>query len=140
VACRLEPKSSKALCGLAMSAQRRGQDQQAFDGYLKTLEIDPDEMTALLGLFQVSCRMGSFGQIIRYLELYLEMHPGDLSVMFSLAALYWREGRLKRTRELLERIMLLEPEHADARNLLEEIENSRVESLDRRTTCLNPMR
>jgi hypothetical protein len=60
--------------------------------------------------------------------------------MFSLAALYRRDGRLERTRELLERIVLLEPEHADARNLLEEIEHSMVESMDRRTTCLNPMR
>ncbi len=140
VACRLDPKSSKALCGLAMTAQRRGQDQQAFDGYLKTLEIDSDEMTALLGLFQVSCRMGSFGQIIRYLELYLEMHPGDVSVMFSLAALYRREGRLERSRDLLGRIVLLDPDHAEARNLLEEIDHSQIESMDRSTTCLNPIR
>jgi len=140
VACRLEPKSSKALCGLAMTAQRQGQNQRAFDGYLKTLEVDPDEISALLGLFQVSCQMGSFGQIIRYLELYLDMHPGDLSVMFSLAALHRRDGRIERARELLERIMLLEPNHSDARNLLEEIEHSMNDSMERRTTCLNPMR
>lgn len=140
VACRLNPGSARAWCGLAMIAQRRGDEQQAFDLYLKSLDLDSDEMTALLGLFQVSCQMGTFGQITRYLELYLHMHPGDVSVMFSLAALQRRDGQYSRARELVERILLLQPNHEDARNLLEEIDHSMMETIDRRMTCPIPMR
>ena len=83
VACRLNNNCSKAYAGLAMIEQQRGDYKRAFDLYLKCLQLDTDNLTALLGLFQVSCQMGSFAEVIHYLEVYLDMHPGDISVMFS---------------------------------------------------------
>jgi tetratricopeptide (TPR) repeat protein len=107
-----------------MVAQQRADYKQAFDLYLKCLELDVDNLTALLGLFQTSCQMGSFAKVIHYLELYLNMHPGDTSVMFSLAALYMRDNRLEQSRKILQDILTLEPENKDAANLLEELERS----------------
>ncbi|MHC4475134.1 MAG: tetratricopeptide repeat protein [Planctomycetota bacterium] len=124
VACRLNSGSPKAYSGLAMVAQQRADYKQAFDLYLKCLELDVDNLTALLGLFQTSCQMGSFAKVIHYLELYLNMHPGDTSVMFSLAALYMRDNRLEQSRKILQDILTLEPENKDAANLLEELERS----------------
>ena len=127
VACRLDAESSRAYAGLAMVAQERADYRQAFDMYLKCLELDTDNLTALLGLFQTSCRMGSFGKVIHYLEVYLDMHPGDSSVMFSLAALYVKEGRLEEARRLLADLLTLEPANKDAADLLEEVERGLVE-------------
>ena len=93
VACRLDVNCAKAHCGLAMVAQQKCDYKQAFEMYLKCLELDTDNLTALLGLFQASCQMGSFAKVIYYLQLYLDMHPADISVMFSLAALYMKDGR-----------------------------------------------
>jgi tetratricopeptide (TPR) repeat protein len=124
VACRLDAECSKAYAGLAMVAQERGDFQRAFDSYLKCLELDTDNLTALLGLFQTSCRMGSFGKVIHYLEVYLDMHPGDGSVMFSLAALYVKENRLEQAGALLADLLALNPGNEDAANLLEEVEHS----------------
>lgn len=123
VACRLEPASSKAFAGLAMVAQERDDYKQAFDMYLRCLELDTDNLTALLGLFQISSKMGTFAQIIHYLEVYLDMHPGDGSVKFSLAALYVKEGRLAEAGMLLKDILTLDAENVDARDLLEEVEH-----------------
>jgi len=123
VACRLDSSCSKAYAGLAMVAQERTDYRQAFDMYLKCLELDTDNLTALLGLFQTSCKMGSFAQVIHYLELYLDMHPGDGSVKFSLAALYVKEGRLAEAGTLLRDVLTLNPENVDAANLLEEVEH-----------------
>ncbi len=83
VAYRLDPKCAKACAGLAMVAQQRRDLSRAFDFYMKSLELDTDNILALLGLFQVSCDMGSFAKVIYYLEVYLQMHPGDASVMFA---------------------------------------------------------
>ena len=124
VACRLDAECSKAYAGLAMVAQEREDFQRAFDLYLKCLELDTDNLTALLGLFQTSCRMGSFGKVIHYLEVYLDMHPGDCSVMFSLAALYVKENRLEQAGALLADLLALNPGNEDAANLLEEVEHS----------------
>jgi len=122
VACRLDPHCARAYAGLAMVAQQRTHYTEAFGMYLKCLEIENDNLTALLGLFQTSCQMGSFEKIIHYLQVYLDMHPGDTSVMFALATLYMRDGRAAESRKILMDILALQPEHKDAANLLEEVE------------------
>jgi tetratricopeptide (TPR) repeat protein len=122
VACRLDPKCAKAYAGQAMIAQQRAHYNEAFGMYLKCLEIENDNLTALLGMFQTSCQMGSFGKIIHYLQVYLDMHPGDVSVMFALSALYMKDGQLIQSREVLKNILALQPGHKDATNLLEEVE------------------
>lgn len=124
VACRLDPDCAKAYAGMAMVAQQRGEYPESFDLYMKSLELDTDNITALLGLFQVSCEMGSFAKVICYLEIYLEMHPGDTSVMFALSALCLKDGQVEQSREMLLRLLSLEPANRDAVNLLEEVEHS----------------
>jgi tetratricopeptide (TPR) repeat protein len=127
VACRLNPDCSRAYAGLAMIAQQKSDYKHAFEMYLKSLELDTDNLTALLGLFQTSCRMGSFAKVIHYLEVYLDMHPGDSSVMFSLAALYMKDDRFERSKKVLLDILALDPENKDAANLLEEVERGLAE-------------
>jgi len=124
VACRLDLNCDEAYAGLAMVAQQRDDYKQAFQLYLKCLELDTDNLTALLGLFQTSCQMGSFAEVIHYLEVYLNMHPGDASVMFSLAALYMKDGRFEQSRKILLDVLTLDPANKDAANLLEEVEHS----------------
>lgn len=126
VAHRLDPNCAKAYAGLAMIAQQKNDYQQAFELYLKCLQLDNDNLTALLGLFQTSCQMGSFTKIIHYLQLYLDIHPGDTSVMFSLAALYMKDGRLEQSKKILLDILTLDPANKDADNLLEEVEHGLV--------------
>jgi tetratricopeptide (TPR) repeat protein len=124
VACRLDPNCAKAYAGLAMVFQQKQNHQQAFELYMKCLELDSDNITALLGLFQTSCQMGSFEKIIYYLETYLDMHPGDTAVTFSLAALYMKDGRLEQSQKMLLDILALNPVNQDAANLLEEVERN----------------
>jgi tetratricopeptide (TPR) repeat protein len=124
VAYRLDPRCAKAHAGLAMIAQQRRDFPRAFDLYMKSLELDTDNIAALLGMFQVSCEMGSFAKIIYYLEVYLQMHPGDTSVMFALAALYLKDGQLEPSKTMLLNLLALEPTNRDAANLLEEAEHA----------------
>lgn len=124
VAYRLDPKCSKAYAGLAMIAQQRADYKLSFDLYLKCLEIDNNNLTSLLGLFQVSCQMRSFGKVIYYLEVYLNMHPADIAVMFTLAALYMKEQKLHQAHKLLIDVLVLDPQNKDAANLLEEVEHN----------------
>ena len=124
VACRLNSNCAKAYAGFAMVAQQRADYKQAFEMYLKSLELDTDNLVALLGLFQASCQMGSFAQVIHYLEIYLNMHPGDTSVMFPLAALYMKDGKFEESKNILLNLLSLDENHRDAVNLLEEVEHS----------------
>jgi tetratricopeptide (TPR) repeat protein len=122
VASRLDHECSQAYAGLGMIAQKRGAFDTAFDMYLKCLDLDTDNLTALLGLFQSSCQMGTFAKVIYYLDVYLQMHPDDESVLFSLAAINMKESRFEESKSLLQRILFLEAENTDAADLLEEVE------------------
>lgn len=124
VACRLDGNCAKAYAGLGLTVQQKSDYKQAFEMYLKSLELDSENLIALLGLFQVSCQMGSFAQVTHYLEVYLNMHPGDISVMFPLAALYMKDGRFEESKKVLLDVLALDENHKDAANLLEEVEHS----------------
>ena len=123
VACRLDADCAKAYAGRGLAAQQKTDYKQAFEMYLKCLELDTDNLIALLGLFQASCQMGSFAQVTHYLEVYLNMHPGDTSVMFPLAALYMKDGRFEESKNVLLDVLTLDKNHKDAANLLEEVEH-----------------
>jgi tetratricopeptide (TPR) repeat protein len=126
VACRLNGKCGQAYCGLAMIAQKKGDYEKAFEMYLKCLEVNTDNLTALLGLFQTSCQMGSFAKVIHYLELYLNTHPEDCSVMFALAALYVKESNFEQSKDILTKILKIDSKNEDAVNLLEEVERNLI--------------
>ncbi|MCD6391885.1 MAG: tetratricopeptide repeat protein [Planctomycetes bacterium] len=123
VACRLDPGCSKAWCGLAMISQQRDDHAAASDLYLKSLELDKDNLTALLGLFQLSCRTGTFEKLIHHLDVYLDMHPGDISVMFCLATMHLKDGGWGKAKTILNNIVTLDGQNTDAANLLEEVEH-----------------
>jgi tetratricopeptide (TPR) repeat protein len=135
VACRLDQNCAKAYAGIAMIEQQRKHYSHAFKMYLKCLELESDNLTALLGLFQTSCQMGSFEEISHYLRVYLDMHPGDTSVMFALSALCMKDGRLAESRKILGDILVLQPEHKDAANLLEEVERGIVQREQSEVVC-----
>ena len=124
VAGKLQEDCGEAYGGLAMICQHRGDHSDAFEMYLKCLELDTDNLVALLGLFQTSCRMGSFSKIIHYLEVYLENNPSDASVLFCLASLYAREGRLWRARQAVRQALKEAPDKQDAKDLLAELEEA----------------
>jgi tetratricopeptide (TPR) repeat protein len=107
-----------------MVAQQSGDYKRAFDMFLKSLETDTNNMISLLGLFQTSCQMGSFEKVTYYLQTYLNMHPGDVSVMYPLAALYMKDGKLEDSRKVLLDILTLDSNNKDAANLLEEVEHN----------------
>lgn len=126
-AARREPHCAEAYGGLAMVKQQQGDYPGAFDMHLKCLELDGDNLVALLGLFQTSCQMGTFAKVIHYLEIYLDRHPGDTAVLFCLATLYAREGQLEDARQCLLSVLALDPGKAQAAQLLREVHEQLAE-------------
>ncbi len=124
IAGDFQPDCSEAFAGLAMIHQQQTEYTEAFEMYLKCLELDTDNLVALLGLFQTSCEMENFSQIIYYLEIYLAGHRDDTSVLFCLASLYAKEGRLSDARQAVMKVLTLEPNKPEAVELLTELEDA----------------
>jgi len=125
-ALAIDPACTEAYSGRAMVCQHRGDHAGAFDLYLGCLDKDADNLVALLGLFQASCQMGSFAKVTRYLGVYLDRHPGDVPVLYCLATLQARDGRFQEAAEALDTILALEPDNAEAADLLKEIRRKQV--------------
>ena len=121
IARHLDPTCARAYGGLAMILHQQKDYPAAFEMYLKCLELDTDDLMALLGLFQTSCQMGTFAQIIHYLEVYLSSHPDDASVLFCLATLLAREGDFDQAGRCLRRVLELEPGKVEAARLLAQV-------------------
>jgi tetratricopeptide (TPR) repeat protein len=128
LALSMDAHSAQAYGGLAMAYQQLKQYPQAQQMYLKCLELDSDNLIALLGLFQTSCQMGTFARIIYYLELYLAGHPDDTAVLFCLATLYAREGELAKARQALVTVLALEPDKSEASQLLAQVQRAMTRS------------
>ncbi len=120
----LRPDCGEAYNALGMIHQHRGDYESAFWMYLKSLELDCDNLVALLGLFQVSCQRGSFAEIVRYLETYLDKHPGDTSVLFCLATLYAREGKFAQARQAALKVLDDHPDKKEVVELLSQLEEN----------------
>jgi tetratricopeptide (TPR) repeat protein len=116
------PNNAVACRGMGMVSQRIGQYPRAFEMYLRALELDADDLLSLLGLFQTSCKMGTFSKITQYLETYLGNHPDDTSVIFCLATLYAKEGRLEDARDQLMTLLTVEPGKEEAIQMLEKVQ------------------
>ena len=129
LACQMDPRCAEAYGGLAMIYQQAEDYPAALEMYLRCLELDTENLVALLGLFQTSCQMGSFAKIIHYLRVYLDRHPGDTSVLFCLASLYAKQGELAQARELVLDVLALEPDKAEAASLLAQIRDSLARSV-----------
>ena len=125
-AMELKPDCGEACSGLAIIHQQRQDHAAAFEMHLKCLELDTDNLVALLGLFQTSCAMGTFSKIIHYLEVYLMRNPGDTSVLFCLATLYARDGKLYEARRVTLEILALEPDKEGAAELLAKLNDALV--------------
>ncbi|MCD4825019.1 MAG: tetratricopeptide repeat protein [Phycisphaerae bacterium] len=124
IAADIAPDCAEAYNGMGMIHHEHRRYPQAFEMYLKCLEINSDNLIALLGLFQTACRMGTFSKIIYYLEAYLKQHPEDNSVLFCLATLYAREGMDIQAKAALLTVLAGEPDKPEAVELLQKVEEN----------------
>ena len=126
IARRLEPDCPEAYGGLALVYHECQDFPAAFEMYLRCLELDTDNLMALLGLFQTSCQMGTFEKIVHYLEVYLETHGDDTAVLFCLATLLARDGKLETAGRTLRKVLEIDPQNLEAAKLLAQVTHSLV--------------
>lgn len=84
------------------------------DYYLKVLEQDPGNLAALLGLARIAMRQGDFDSARSYLERLEELGMAPGVVLMEKVALESLLGNKAGCKELLEKIVKLQPRNARA--------------------------
>ncbi len=125
-ACRLDPACARAFCGLAIVNHTQSRSEQALGMYCRCLELDGDNITALLGLMELSAQHGRFKEIKRFLRQYAVRHPEDVASRLALAAVHLNEDQFAAAREVLMDVLIIEPRNATASAILEELAHVQI--------------
>ncbi|MCU6498404.1 tetratricopeptide repeat protein [Rugamonas sp. A1-17] len=110
-ALRDTPTSRDALLGLATVAARKGQGEQAAGYYLRLLELDPNDATAVAGL--VGVRQGDTAQSEARLRAILGTNPDAGPVLFALGNLQAQQGRWSEAQQAYFRAYTAMPDNPD---------------------------
>jgi tetratricopeptide (TPR) repeat protein len=110
-ALRQDGNSRDALLGMATVAARQNQGAQASSYYLRLLELDPNDATAVAGL--VSLRGGDAGQSERRLKAILATNADAGPVLFALGNLYAQQSRWPEAQQTYFRAYTAAPDNAD---------------------------
>ncbi|HEX8405598.1 MAG TPA: tetratricopeptide repeat protein [Duganella sp.] len=108
---RQDPNSRDALLGLAMVHTRQSQGAQAASYYLRMLELDPNDATAVGGL--VGMRSGDGAQSEGRLKAILNTNPEAAPVLFALGNLYAQQNRWPEAQQIFFRAYSASPDNPD---------------------------
>jgi tetratricopeptide (TPR) repeat protein len=113
-----EPWENKALYGLGQVALAFDNPKEAWLRFQAALDLNPDNREALQGMLEIADQPTGLVEAAAALQAYLDRHPGDLGMYNRLAETYYRLGKVQTAVELLERLLIFEPENSSARELL----------------------
>lgn len=121
-AIAMKPENDKALAALGLVENMIGNKHEALKRFVQALESNIDNEAALNGLLKLSYELQVFDDAERLLKQYLEVHPANLNILFGLAGIQFVSGQMDMARESLQTLMIFEPNHADARALIQKID------------------
>ena len=120
-AVMIKPDHDAALAGLGICASNTSSAQTAWDWYIKALEVNCENMQALLGVVQLGFSLNKLPEMEAAILKFLDYNPVNLSLMYSLAGCYYRQGKTVEAEGECRKILLFEPENVFALELLEKI-------------------
>ena len=105
-----------------MCLARRNDMVGAWRQYQQALDLNPENMRALLGAIQLGYPLQKLSELEGSLARFLEFNPGNLSILYAHAGCCYAQGKHQDALSQLEKIKIFEPEHQLANELLNRIQ------------------
>lgn len=119
-AASLEP-SDKALTGIGLVLMEQGVHDEAFEQFVKALDMAPYNMVALNCLVRESYQLGRVDDVLPYLAAAAEGSTEKDAVSVTLAGCLIYLGRNAEAKTHLERVLCANPAHSGARELFDTV-------------------
>ncbi|RKY07704.1 MAG: hypothetical protein DRP66_06120 [Planctomycetota bacterium] len=97
--------------------------RKAISMYSRCLELDVADMTALLGLFEISHQAGDLEKIEYFLMRYLATYPHDVTIMLCLASVHLQAEQFDAARQILTDVLIIDADNMTAVDLIEELDH-----------------
>lgn len=121
----LDPGFVSAHIELGSALARQGMRELALAQYDQALNYDPRSILAHMNAASVLSRQRRAAEALSHLEQAAEIAPQDTEVRFQLAAFLAAQGEVDRARSHLNRIIDCQPDHAEAKSLLDDLNQRR---------------
>lgn len=118
-AIEINPKNSKARCGIGLVHRANDHLQEAMDAFEKSLDLDSQNWVALSALITLGSS-GTTRTIEGRLVEFLKHQPKNAHVSYSLANFYFRLGNWGACRRQIENTLAIDPDYSKAKQLREE--------------------
>ena len=116
-AVSLAPEDEMANLGLGLAFQGLGEQDEASRWVVKALEINPENTAGLYTLVQLADERERWGDAQVALERYVALHPHDHNLLYTLAAIKFKIGDHAIAKDLIERIIAVDPYNERAQAL-----------------------
>lgn len=119
-----EANCPDAHWGMALVHWQRREYPQAVGACLRYVERQGDNRQAVRGLFHMGKRAGDLAVAAKFLDALLQKHPGDTPLLLCQAEIQAARGDAGAARQTLLGILALEPQNAQAAQLLAELKKA----------------
>lgn len=113
-----------AFAGLGLCAMVENRSEDAFTMFQRAMEANPENQRALLGVLQTGYPLRRFTEMERMISAYLDLHPDSVDMLYSLAGVFFAQGKVNEARLEVEKILVVEPDHEHALELRGMIEQN----------------
>lgn len=114
-------RNDASLAGLGLCFVREGNLEQGWNYFREALNVNPENMRAILGVVEVGYKLNRVGEIEAALAAYLDIHPANVSILYASAGALYFQGQREKALAQLSKILIFEPQHALARELIDRI-------------------
>jgi glycosyltransferase involved in cell wall biosynthesis/tetratricopeptide (TPR) repeat protein len=125
----LNPEYDVTLSGLGLCAIQRDDYNKAWEYYESSLRVNPENLQALYGIIQAGYKLNRLAEMKAHLAGYLEYHPINFSIQYSYAGCLYKLGEITEARAELNKILIFDPTHTLALELLREIDKQSNEPI-----------
>ncbi len=124
-ALRRNAKSAKAYCGLGLVALQEKQYGSAEQHFLEALNLDPQNQVALLQLVVIAYHNEAYAEVRKRVEAFLQKDPKNVPVLYAYAGILFKSSEWKKSEEILDKVLVLAPQHEKAQQLKKAIGENR---------------
>ena len=121
-----DPQNDRALGALGLVYVSEGRAEAALDCFRKALEANYENQGLVLHLIEVADGLARLEEVEDLVRRFADFHPGNADLAFRYAVVLNKLGKTTAARDQLNALLLLEPDHQRARDLLDSLGESGV--------------
>ncbi|MBT5471673.1 MAG: glycosyltransferase [Nitrospina sp.] len=107
----LNPESDKAFCALGILKANTNDLKAAEEYYCRALDLNIENLLANKSLIELSYVTENYSAAYKYLKSFLDIYPANLYMLFVMAGLQFKMGRVEDSLKTLDDVLFIDPNH-----------------------------